>query len=251
MDAVEKLIPGLDKVTEGLIVIFAKTISVKFKHVIVLTLLILLADQVFKIYIKTQFYMGQEVVLFTSLPWFRLHFIENEGMAYGWKLAGEWGKVALTTFRLVAVGFGTYYILDIIKKKYHRGYIICVTFIFAGAIGNLIDSLFYGMIFEASDPYTQNLARGIWNGAFQGGYAGFLHGKVVDMLYFPIIQDAVFPSWVPIWGGESFEFFRPVFNIADASITCGVFAILTFQSRFFPAAQPDSGKTKKDAGLDL
>lgn len=207
----------------------------KFKHVLLVTFLVLFADQALKIYIKTQYYMGQEVVPFGFLPWFRLHFIENEGMAYGWKLGGEWGKIALTVFRLVAVGFGTYYILDILKKNYHKGYIICVSFIYAGAIGNLIDSLFYGMIFESSDAYTQNLARGIWSDGFTGGYAGFLHGRVVDMLYMPIIQDASFPSWVPFWGGESFEFFRPVFNIADAAISCGVFAILGFQHKFFPS----------------
>ena len=163
--------------------------------------------------------MGQENVLFQSIPWLRFHFIENEGMAYGWKLGGDWGKIALTVFRLVAVAFGTYYILDIIKKKYHAGYIVCVTFIYAGAIGNLIDSLFYGMVFEAGDPYLQNLAHGIWQNGFQGGYAGFLHGKVVDMLYMPIIEDAYFPTWFPLWGGESFMFFRPVFNVADASIS--------------------------------
>lgn len=207
----------------------------KFKHVLLVTLLVLFADQALKIYIKTQYYMGQEVVPVNFLPWLRLHFIENEGMAYGWKLGGEWGKIALTLFRLVAVGFGTYYILDILKKNYHKGYIICVSFIYAGAIGNLIDSLFYGMIFEASDAYTQNLARGIWSDGFTGGYAGFLHGRVVDMLYMPIIQDASFPSWVPFWGGESFEFFRPVFNIADAAISCGVFAIIGFQHKFFPS----------------
>lgn len=181
--------------------------------------------------------MGEEVVLFKALPWFRLHFIENEGMAYGWKLAGSWGKIALTVFRLVAVGVGTYYIKGIIEKKYHIGYVICVTFIYAGAIGNLIDSLFYGMIFESSDPFMQNLAHGIWNTNFQSGYAQFLHGRVVDMLYFPIIQDAHFPSWFPIWGGEPFEFFRPVFNFADACISLGVFAILIFQNRFFSAAE--------------
>lgn len=131
----------------------------KFKHVLLVTFLVLFADQALKIYIKTQYYMGQEVVPVNFLPWFRLHFIENEGMAYGWKLGGEWGKIALTLFRLVAVGFGTYYILDILKKNYHKGYIICVSFIYAGAIGNLIDSLFYGIIFEGSDAYTQNLAR--------------------------------------------------------------------------------------------
>ena len=209
----------------------------KFKHALFLTFLILLADQALKIYIKTSYHMGQENVLFQSIPWLRFHFIENEGMAYGWKLGGDWGKIALTVFRLVAVAFGTYYILDIIKKKYHAGYIICVTFIYAGAIGNLIDSLFYGMVFEASDPYLQNLAHGVWQQGFQGGYAGFLHGKVVDMLYMPIIEDAYFPDWFPLWGGESFMFFRPVFNIADAAISGGVFAILIFQSRFFPSVE--------------
>lgn len=215
----------------------------KFKHVLLVTFLVLFADQALKIYIKTQFHMGQEIVPLDFLPWLRFHFIENEGMAYGWKLGGTWGKIALTSFRLVAVGFGTYYILDILKKKYHKGYIICVSFIYAGAIGNLIDSLFYGMIFEASDPFTQNLALGIWNDQFSGGYAGFLHGRVVDMLYMPIIQDTVFPSWVPLWDGESFEFFRPVFNIADAAISCGVFAILGFQHVFFA---PEKGRAVAD-----
>lgn len=215
----------------------------KFKHVLIITFLLLLADQALKIYIKTHYYMGQEVTLFQALPWFRLHFIENEGMAYGWKLAGSWGKIALTVFRLVAVAVGTFYIKGIIEKKYHFGYIICVTFIYAGAIGNLIDSLFYGMIFENSDPFMQNLAQGFWNGSFQGGYAQFLHGRVVDMLYFPIIQDAHFPGWFPIWGGEPFEFFRPVFNFADACISLGVFAILIFQNRFFS----DSESAEKPA----
>ena len=210
----------------------------KLKHVLFLTFLILLADQALKIYIKTNYYMGQETIVFQSLPWFRLHFIENEGMAYGWKLGGDWGKIALTVFRLIAVGFGLYYILGIIKKKYHSGYIFCATMVFAGAIGNLVDSLFYGMIFESSDAYIQNLANGMWSAKFTNGYAGFLHGKVVDMLYFPIIQGAVFPSWVPLWGGESFEFFRPVFNLADMAISSGVFAILIFQNKFFAPPTP-------------
>ncbi len=178
--------------------------------------------------------MGQETILFDALPWFRLHFVENEGMAYGWKLGGTWGKIALTTFRLVAVIVGTFYLLSIIKKQFHKGYIICVTFIYAGAIGNLIDSLFYGMIFEFSDVYAQNLAKGFWEEGFKGGYESFLHGRVVDMLYFPIIENGKFPDWLPIWGGESFEFFRPVFNIADAAISGGVFTLLIFQNWFFP-----------------
>lgn len=219
----------------------------KFKHVLIITFLLLLADQALKIFIKTHYYMGEEVTLFNALPWFRLHFIENEGMAYGWKLAGSWGKIALTVFRLVAVVVGTFYIKGVIEKKYHYGYIICVTFIYAGAIGNLIDSLFYGMIFESSDPFMQNLAHGFWSSTFQGGYAQFLHGRVVDMFYFPIIQDAHFPTWFPIWGGESFEFFRPVFNFADACISVGVFAILIFQNRFFSVLPTEEKSPAQEA----
>ena len=195
-----------------------------------LTLLILFIDQIFKIYIKTHYFLGQETQI---TQWFRLHFIENEGMAYGWKLGGDWGKMALTIFRLVAVILGTFYIRNIIRTNYHTGFIFCATLIYAGAIGNLIDSLFYGMIFENSDPFMQNVARSFAHKDFAGGYAGFLNGKVVDMLYFPIITDATIPKWVPVWGGEPFEFFRPVFNIADASISTGVLTILTFQKKFF------------------
>ncbi|MFN5377024.1 MAG: lipoprotein signal peptidase [Chitinophagaceae bacterium] len=215
----------------------------KKTQVFLLAFLILLVDQVLKIYIKTNYYMGQETVLFESLPWFRLHFVENEGMAYGWKLGGSWGKIALTTFRLVAVIVGTFYLLSIIKKQFHKGYIICVTFIYAGAIGNLIDSLFYGMVFEFSDVYAQNLAKGFWEEGFKVGYEGFLHGRVVDMLYFPIIENGRFPEWFPIWGGESFEFFRPVFNIADTAISGGVFTLILFQNRFFPEVKEKKEET--------
>ena len=190
--------------------------------------------------------MGQETILFDALPWFRLHFVENECMAYGWKLGGTWGKIALTTFRLVAVIVGTFYLLSIIKKQFHKGYIICVTFIYAGAIGNLIDSLFYGMIFEFSDVYAQNLAKGFWEEGFKGGYESFLHGRVVDMLYFPIIENGKFPDWLPIWGGESFEFFRPVFNIADTAISGGVFTLLIFQNRFFPETKVKKEETSTE-----
>lgn len=215
----------------------------KKTQVFLLAFLILLVDQVLKIYIKTNYYMGQETVLFESLPWFRLHFVENEGMAYGWKLGGTWGKIALTSFRLVAVVVGTFYLLSIIRKQFHKGYIICVTFIYAGAIGNLIDSLFYGMVFEFSDVYAQNLAKGFWQEGFKVGYEGFLHGRVVDMLYFPIIENGRFPDWLPIWGGESFEFFRPVFNIADMAISGGVFALIIFQNRFFPEVKEKKEET--------
>ena len=199
-------------------------------HVILLILAILLVDQVFKFYIKTNYYLGEDHAVLGN--WFRLHFVENEGMAWGWKLgeSGSWGKMALTLFRLLAVFFGVYYIHKIIKEKYPKGFIICVALIFAGAVGNLIDSMFYGMIFDASIHGTGNVAVLFPEG---GGYADFLHGKVVDMLYFPIIRTTL-PDWLPIWGGEPFEFFSPVFNIADSSISVGLILILLFQNRFFP-----------------
>lgn len=199
----------------------------KGKHVILVILLVVFADQALKVYIKTHFYLNEYHNILGS--WFRLHFVENEGMAYGWKFGGEAGKMLLTLFRLAAVIFGVWYLRTIIQKKYNRGFIICAALIFAGALGNLIDSMFYGLIFEESVPGSSVVAR-----LFPPhGYAGFLHGKVVDMLYFPIIREAHFPSWVPFWGGDDFEFFRPIFNLADASISTGVIAILVFQKRFF------------------
>ena len=198
----------------------------KSRNVVLLILLVVLADQALKIYIKTHFYINEHHNIIGE--WFRLHFVENEGMAYGWKFGGDGGKMILTLFRLGAVIFGVWYLRDIIRKKYHKGFIICAALIFSGALGNLIDSMFYGLIFEASVPGATAVAK-----MFPAhGYAGFLHGKVVDMLYFPIIRDAHFPKWVPVWGGEDFEFFRPIFNLADAAISTGVITILLFQKRF-------------------
>jgi signal peptidase II len=201
----------------------------KGRTVILVILLIVLADQALKLYIKTNYYINESHNVLGS--WFRLHFVENEGMAYGWKFGGDGGKMILTLFRLGAVIFGVFYIRSIIAKKYHKGFIICAALIFAGALGNLIDSMFYGMIFEESNPFTKNVAK-----IFPAhGYAGFLHGRVVDMLYFPIIRDVSLPSWVPFWNEQDkFEFFSPIFNIADAAISTGVIAILIFQKRFFP-----------------
>lgn len=172
--------------------------------------------------------------------WFRLFFIENEGMAWGWKFGGEWGKIALTLFRLVAVIFGVFYIRGLLRKDLHRGFLVCVAMIFAGALGNLIDSMFYGLIFSGSDVGAPLATLFPGN----GGYAGFLHGRVVDMLYAPIIEDKLLPDWVPFWGGERFTFFSPIFNIADASISAGVIAILVFQKKFFhkSPAEPSSSQ---------
>ncbi len=158
---------------------------------------------------------------------FLIHFIENPGMAYGMEFGGEYGKLFLSVFRIIAVvgiGYGLYYM---VKNKYNRGFILNVALIFAGALGNIIDSAFYGMIFSDSTPYQKAVLF-----PDGGGYASFLHGQVVDMLYFPLIN-GTFPSWFPIWGGEDFLFFRPVFNIADSAISVGVFLILIFQRRYF------------------
>ena len=184
---------------------------------------VLLADQLIKIYIKTHFVLGEEHV-FAS--WFKLHFTENPGMAFGIEFGGSFGKLLLSVFRICAAIFGIYYLRQIIVKKFHPGYIAAIAFIFAGAVGNIIDSMFYGMVFNESFIEPAKFMPA------EGGYAGFLHGRVVDMFYFPIVE-GFFPKWFPIWGGEDFMFFRPIFNFADFSISTGVGIILVFQKRFF------------------
>ena len=186
---------------------------------------ILLADQALKFWVKLHMALGQEYKLLGN--WFIIHFTENNGMAFGMEFGGEAGKLALTLFRIVAVlgiGYGVVYL---IKKKYHRGLIMNVALIFAGAMGNIIDSTFYGLIFSESTYY--NPAKLL---PADGGYAGLFHGRVVDMFYFPIVQ-GIFPQWFPIWKGEEFIFFRPVFNVADAAISLGVILILIYQKRYF------------------
>ena len=219
----------IEQAAVSISLIFAQNFfKVKGKHVALLIAIILIADQLIKIYIKTHYFLGEEHKV--AGDWFRLHFVENEGMAWGWKFGGGLGKVLLTLFRLVAVIAGTFIIRGFIKKGYTKGFIICASLIYAGAFGNLIDSMFYGLIFNESIPYAQNVAQLFPAG---GGYGSFLHGKVVDMFYFPII-DTNLPSWLPFWGGERFEFFQPVFNLADASISSGVIVLLLFQKRFMP-----------------
>lgn len=208
----------------------------KLRHVILIVLLVLVADQALKIYIKTHFHMFQDQKILGQ-NWFRLHFIENEGMAWGLKFGDDTGKLVLSLFRLFAVIFGFFYIKRLINQGYHRGLIICAGLILAGAIGNLLDSMFYGLIFSTSPEGSMELARMFPK---EGGYAGFLHGKVVDMLYFPIFETTM-PKWVPWLGGKPFEFFSPVFNIADAAISVGVITILIFQKRFFRRRKPDEG----------
>ena len=203
-------------------------------HLVIIILLVLIADQALKIYIKTTFPIeGSKAI---AGNWFQLYFVENPGMAYGWKFGGNWGKLALTIFRMGAVVFGTWYLGSIIKKGYHKGFIFCAALIYAGALGNLIDSCFYGMIFDKGMLFQHAINDYVNYGGLakfsQHGYAGFLHGNVVDMLYFPVFKGS-FPLWFPKWGGEPFIFFSPIFNIADAAISTGVIAILLFQKSFF------------------
>jgi signal peptidase II len=210
----------------------------KAKHIAVIIAAVVIADQALKIYIKTKYQLNESHAVAGN--WFQLYFVENPGMAYGWKFGGNWGKLALTVFRMAAVVFGTWYLGSIIKQKYHRGFIICAALIYAGALGNLIDSAFYGLLFDkgmlpdGSGDYAGYSGTAVFS---KNGYASFLHGNVVDMLYFPVIK-GTFPNWFPFWGGDYFEFFRPIFNLADAAISTGVIAILVFQKRFFKQRKP-------------
>lgn len=186
---------------------------------------ILLIDQSSKFWIKTHMEQGQEFLIF-GLRWARIHFVENEGMAFGLSLGGTYGKLILSLFRIIAVCFLFYLLYKMIITDEHPGVIIAFSLILAGALGNIIDSAFYGMIFSAS-PYHGGLAELFPE---QGGYAPFLMGKVVDMFYFPFFN-TVLPEWVPFWGGEEFEFFRPVFNVADSSIFCGICLFFIFYKK--------------------
>ncbi|MDL2262128.1 lipoprotein signal peptidase [Bacteroidales bacterium OttesenSCG-928-I21] len=195
---------------------------------------ILLIDQVLKIWVKTHMYLGEEISIIGNK--ILLHFIENPGMAFGMEFGGEWGKLALSIFRIIAIAALVYYLIKTIKHE-NTLFVVCLSLIIAGATGNLIDSAFYGMIFGES--HWGQIAQIFPEG---GGYASFLHGKVVDMFYCPIIN-TILPEWVPILGGEKFVFFSPVFNVADSAITVAIFMMLIFYKKIFK-------NTKSKSSLD-
>ena len=203
-------------------------------------LLILVIDQLSKIYIKTSFVLGESVDVF---DWFKILFIENEGAAWGAKLSDilpvsdSTGKLILTIFRLFAIAGIGYWLIDLINKKVSGTYILAVSFIFAGALGNIIDSVLYGMLFDHSNHQVATLFS-------EEPYGGIFYGKVVDMLYFPLI-DTTWPDWVPHFGGKNFRFFEPVFNIADMAISTGVGILIVFNKKAFGPKKNTEGTSNE------
>lgn len=211
-------------------------VTKKSAKIIGIVFLVLFVDQLLKIWVKTSMEYGSQIKIL-GLKWALLHFVENDGMAFGITLGGAYGKLTLSVFRIIAVGFLIYYIRLLLNAKANFGLLTSFALILAGAMGNIIDSAFYGLIF--SESYHGGIAEIFPAG---GGYAPFLHGRVVDMLYFPILKlSGYYPSWLPIIGDRYyiFEFFKPVFNIADMSITCGVLNILFFQRGFLSGAKKE------------
>ena len=199
--------------------------------------IVLVLDQLLKIYIKTNIEYGQGFDIL-GLSWAKIHFIENKGMAFGLSFGGVTGKYVLSVFRILMVGLLSYLLAGLIKNKESKWLIFSFSLIVAGAVGNIIDSVFYGLIFSESS-YHGGLAHFV---PFGEGYAPFLQGKVVDMFYFPMV-DTILPEWIPIWGGQRFEFFQPVFNLADSAISVGVVSMLLFHRSFF---LDEKDKQKKD-----
>lgn len=207
------------------------------KKIALITFLILLIDQVSKIYIKTHFHLGESVPVLGQ-DWFRLTFVENPGMAYGFQFGGLLGKYALILMRIILIGGMVYYFRKWIKEGASDYLLIPMSFIFAGAIGNLIDGLFYGMLFDTGSVFIEEINQwvgydGISQFSENNGYSSFARGCVVDMLHFPLI-DFVIPENVPFVGGQHIEFFRYIFNIADSAISIGGFLLFIFRKKAFP-----------------
>lgn len=196
---------------------------------------LIIIDQIVKIYVKTHMYMGEDIPLIGE--WCRLHFVENQGFAFGMSFGGKIGKIGLSLFRLLAAGGILWFILHSIKKGTRTPFVICLSLILVGAVGNIIDSCFYGLIFNES---IYNLAQLF---PAEGGYAPFLQGRVVDMFYFPII-DSTWPEWVPIKGGQPLVFFNAIFNVADAAITVGAIWLIIDQL-FFSTKKREETETEQ------
>ncbi|HPF91777.1 MAG: lipoprotein signal peptidase [Flavobacteriales bacterium] len=193
------------------------------KKALLIILLVLLADQALKVWVKLNFFYDSSISILGDKGY--LHFIENRGMAFGMEFGGPWGKLLLTLFRIVAVSAIGYSLYKMVKRKASGMLVVSVSLILAGALGNIIDSTFYGVLFSASTPFKKAVLF-----PPDGGYAPLLYGAVVDMFYFPLLEGRL-PEWLPLWGGEHFVFFRPVFNIADAAITIGITLFVLAQRR--------------------
>lgn len=204
----------------------------KYTKYFLLSLLVILIDQLAKLAVYENMALNTEIPVFGD--WFRIHYILNSGMAFGLKLDWEYGKLLLTLFRMLAMVAIGYYLYSLIKKEVPSGLCWSIALILGGAVGNLIDSVFYGVLL---------------NNAPLDSITPWFHGQVIDMLYFPIIQTTL-PEWLPIWAGERFEFFRPIFNIADASIFIGVVIIMIFQKKFFPEKKTIAVSTEKVTNLE-
>jgi signal peptidase II len=200
----------------------------KKKLAIATIVIAILLDQIIKIYIKTNFILGEEVLV---LDWFRIHFTENNGMAMGFEFGGKAGKLFLTLFRLVAVTAIIYWLGQTIKRKVHNAVVVAIALIFSGAVGNIIDSVFYGVIFDDPVGKVATLFP-------EKGYESFFYGRVVDMFYFPIWQGNL-PSWIPFIGGDFFIFFQYIFNPADAFISVGVALLFIFSKQAFPKEEKE------------